>query len=176
MEDERDLPADQAAADEVDRIYKDQSHPQHAPFWKNDRAAVEYRDRLLARAWPLKDESGADPVLDNPGILAKSERTPGQLEPQPTEPLAKSAEQLSPEDQQVNQEAALALYERHGDRTGAIIARATNIAQYLETTSPLYSRVCKAALAKGITKDVMIEILDDAGIEYGFDDKQRDET
>ena len=88
MDDERDLPADQAAADEIDRIYKDQSHPQHAAFWKNDRAAVEYRDRLLARAWPLKPESGADPILDNPGILAKSERTPGQLEPQPSEPLS----------------------------------------------------------------------------------------
>jgi len=34
---------------ELDRIYRDPQHPQHDAFWRNDKAAVAYRDSLMNR-------------------------------------------------------------------------------------------------------------------------------
>jgi hypothetical protein len=70
-------------------------------------------------------------------------------------------------------DAAARLTQKFGRQAPAVVARSQNVAAHLKEKSGLiWEHIATVAIKKGISQAVWVEILNEAGMDFGFEDKR----
>jgi hypothetical protein len=177
--------ADARAEAEATDILRNPDNKDHKIYWDpghyNHQAVKERVESLFSRAYPgtttLDDiDTGLQKAMaESLGLKTEVESKPAETPAKTPEAQPGEQTQISPEEAQIKQGADAAAQElliKYGDQAGEMLSRAQNFSSYLETTSPVWPTIVMSAIKHGIPQHVIVEILAEAGVDYGFDGKR----